>query len=134
MRDILFRGKRSDGEWICGNYIYAPRNGDSYVYNICTNDAPYDWYEIDTKTLGQYTGRKDKNGTKIFEGDIVKTEFGRLCIIVWFSSRVACGWDLEAIRTCENLLHDAPLKVHIFDEDYLEVIGNIHDNPELLAE
>lgn len=135
MREILFRGKREDNaSWIYGNYIYAPSNGDCYVYNICAPDTPYDWYEIGLKSLGQYIGRKDKNGAKIFEGDIVRTEFGRLCIVVWFDSRLVCGWDLEPIKTSENLLHDAPRSEHVFDEEYLEIVGNIYDNPELLTE
>lgn len=134
MREILFRGKRTDGEWISGNYIYAPSNEDSYVHNICTPDEPYDWYEIDPETLGQYTGHEDKNNTKIFDGDIVKFNsdyddwdrfYDNPVIKVEYESLTG-GFDPFASYDCDCGI--------IIESNKCEVVGNIYDNPELLTE
>lgn len=131
MREILFRGKVTDGSWIYGNYIYAPGNVE--VHSICDPDFPYDWYEVNRHTLEQYTGLIDKNDTKIFEGDIVRTKYGRLCIVAWFSSDACVGWDLIPVDTVENICHKKCSDSYdIYKKDNLEVIGNIHDNPELM--
>lgn len=126
MREILFRGKRIDnGEWIYGDYTkYA------FTEKPCICDKEH-WAEIDPSTIGQYTGLTDK-GKKIFEGDIVKREFTlwhgetkktretQIGVVVY--SNRDCGFQVE--KKC-NLRKP-------WDGDTIEVIGNIHDNPELL--
>lgn len=119
MREILFRGKEKyTGKWHYGNIINIwsyPR----HVGNI---------YEIDQHTVGQYTGLKDKNGERVFDGDILKfdwiNEEHYLGKVVW-NSECAC-FDIEP--RIENI--DAFFRFVACNE--LEVIGNIHDNPELL--
>ena len=129
MREILFRGKFGN-EWKYGYLTIEPRGlaiKEPYV-----NAASNIWH-IDTKTVGQYTGLNDKNGNKIFEGDIVaywdtySTESGQ--------SEADCigkvVWDDETISfQVTNRLSAESYEVL----DECSVIGNIYDNPELLKE
>lgn len=128
MREILFRGKRKDnGNWIAGGVVHC----DDKVFIVWAhrllskNGATYfpTMVEVIPETLGQYTGGEDKNGKKIFEGDIVKIlEDGDIGIGVIQYDLSDCAFIICA-RGCD------------FSMDYAkdsEIIGNIHDNPELL--
>lgn len=147
MREIICRGKRTyNGEWVEGSLVHIGdfcaivEHDQDRLHHL---DQMYldettgmmDGYatKVPLETVGQWTGLFDKNEKKIFEGDIVKTEYGRLCTVVWFSNQVYNGWDLMVVNTCENILHTKPpSRVGIYKKDNLEVVGNIHDNPELL--
>lgn len=145
MREILFRGKRIDnGDWIEGYYVKTvDYRTDSAVHLIIELPSAFyprgeiaEEYEINSSTVGQFTGLIDKNGKKIFEGDILK-------IIHKYQS----PFDDD---TKEYTDIDADV-VHFDDEGLCfsygkspflcvvdnvtaeyEVIGNIHDNPEML--
>lgn len=130
MREILFRGKRVDnGEWAEGQYYkrthyYGDYSVKRYII-ASTEDLDYDqvleYYEVIPETLGQFTGLLDKNGKKIFEGDIVKLDNSLDTKQKNFEVKFTYGQFYIGIN-----------KPVAYVRDSCEVIGNIHDNPELL--
>lgn len=148
MRDLLFRGKRKDnGEWVESGsiirgipdadpsqysyYIGSAMSGTWYVnpqgniVSVKTNDECIA-YEVDPDTVGQYTGLTDKNGKRIFEGDIVQATDIHDTYLVGM-----VVWRCDAWRVCgANWADTLHMANHLHK---LTVIGNIHDNnPELL--
>lgn len=120
MREILFRGKSKDnGEWVEGSLI-AYADGDCFICCEELKDV-LNKYQIDSKTVGQYTGLKDKNFKMIFEGDIVEYHEG-IAKITWEETEALFGIKQD------NDVRD----FNSYWGQDLEVIGNIHDNPELL--
>lgn len=125
MREILFRGKRfDDGEWVYG--FYSNTKGENGRFHYIQDENSF--VKVDPSTVGQYTGLTDKNGTKIFEGDILCTNSTVLSklIVHWFER---CGGfflsdnkDIEASSLTP--IYSANLYKYV-------VIGNIYDNPEL---
>lgn len=142
-REIWFRGKRKDnGEWIYGVPITDEATNDAYIITSTAgaslkseiNNMCATGFRIIRNTVGQYTGLTDKNGARIFEGDIVKiTDFHTTAIAaVKYGSpseqSTSWGWYFE-----DNDGHAYFLMSKAFCEDYNGIIiGNIHDNPELL--
>ena len=129
-REILFRGARvCDGHFVNGSLVEVNGECDSNesVPHIVISYGPdtFDWFEVDPETVCQFTGMTDKNGTKIFEGDILNEPFeGRekLYQVFWsedyFSFRVKNGYgEYYLDEICQSRC---------------EVIGNIYDNKELL--
>ena len=129
MREILFRGKRVDnGEWVYGHYhsydiSCAGKTKICCTYHVIRADNVY------PETVGQYTGLKDVNGKKIFEGDIVEGLFyyGQriLGVVVFKGGAVGLEWARGGVKEFDGFNQTCNIEY--------EVIGNIHDNPELFG-
>lgn len=129
MRDILFRGKRIDnGNWVEGCLIKRKYYGDVRYYIGFIEVTLLTKVEVIPETVCQYIGITDKNSKKIFENDVVKTKYGRLCQVVWVSSPYYQCWDMIGLES----KHQAPDWRDIWYKDNLEVVGNIYDNPRLV--
>lgn len=161
MREILFRGKRKDnGEWVEG-YLVKKADPLLGVWSCFILVQEFDtscidgrqtilksemtWYKVNPETVGQYTGLTDKNGVKIFEGDVVKVQNDYAFVICYgeYFPKFYC----EAIKDSFGMVPDC-MHIGLFggsiktgEEVILtncthlyEIIGNIHDNPELLKE
>lgn len=128
MREILFRGKTESGEWVYGGFCYGNNRNESI---ICPrNDFSK---EVIPETIGQYTGLTDKNGKKIFEGDIVIELDGGMDgiprMVVW--DEVWMQFECPLVRRHWAYGRNCGRLWLMRDRD-IEIIGNIHDNPELL--
>lgn len=137
MREILFRAKREDnGEWAYGYYVCLPdvAGSVSMLHVPARNpDESNKTYYVKKSTVGQFTGLTDKNGTRIFEGDIVRHycklpvpggEIG--------TDRGTIKWDSEECFFFRTSL-DGKDKTISAKCEY-EIIGNIYDNPELIGD
>ena len=140
MREIFVRrGKRVDnGEWVYGNIVFTRSEraflleGSFFSGERHEGDFKHDKIygtEVIPETVGQYTGLKDKNGVRVFEGDIVRCKQEKkedICVVIWFNGAfVVCPISGNLL---EMTLHDYWYN----DYDLIEVIGNETDNPELL--
>ena len=126
MREILFRGKTEKGEWIEGD-LYQSRLKSIFMISRYTEHGNRMTEVVNPETVGQYTGLTDKNGKKIFEGDILDCG-DRVVFVKWHDY---CGtWDCDFIKykggQCSNGVTPVEWKYRAV------IIGNIHDNPELL--
>ena len=136
----LYRGKRIDnGEWVFGSLLKVEINGVSawLIFGSefeVINGQVYskEHANVIPETVGQYTGLTDKNGKKIFEGDIAREVWGERV----YPKRLVVAMDLkrggwfpyargDGCGCCEQ---------DVWDDEYTEIIGNIHDNPELLTQ
>lgn len=146
MREILFRGKRVDnGEWVEGYYVKITSTTEVFhqsykaiVHSIFPSEENSAKVEVIPSTVGQYTGLTDKNGKRIFEGDIVHA--------VYQSNYVGCeniDYGIGVVEYCDSYYGGASYQIDIIGEigsrvftasleKGVEVIGNVHDNKELL--
>ena len=134
-REILFRGKRVDnGNWIEGYFVLLAINeGLKHAIYTGADEGRFILFEVIPDTVGQFTGLCDKNGNKIFEGDIV-----RFYDKDWIASGIATV-DFEKGRWKINGHYTTKLSSIVWLDLYrtgfeYEVIDNIYDNPELLEE
>ena len=129
MREILFRGKRvDDGKWVYGCY-YELDMGKVMISTCIKREA----YEVQHKTVGQFTGLTDKNGKKIFEGDIVRRFNSKKQEVM----RYAVKWNTDCcmfVLICEDTyLGEYDSDFTVFYGEEFEIVGNVHDNPELMV-
>ena len=147
MREILFRGKdKETGEWVEG-YLYVRHDGVREIscYNEDVNIERWT-SQVTNESVGQYTGLNDKNGKRIFEGDILQHGYKRL--VVWWNGE-SFQWQAKEKRDGYTFTFDGKNLDVTWDNIDLgwiacetactgkmttQVIGNIHDNPELLKE
>jgi uncharacterized phage protein (TIGR01671 family) len=141
MREILFRGKRTDTkEWIIG-IAFPHDNNKVTMLSQHPIDGSLVGKEVDPETVGQFTGLTDKNGKKIFEGDILTSD----CIpytsedgkkeyfaeVVWFFDNVPMpAFGVSMFKKHKPSVRDSG---YLYNNELWEVIGNKYDNPELLG-
>jgi uncharacterized phage protein (TIGR01671 family) len=154
MRDIKFRGKRKDDkEWVYGDLVTMRKNrgfihpkANKFKHEASLSKGNMVLHEVIPETVGQYTELKDKNGKEIYEGDIVKQEYsagpyGRNGEEYWE------GYHLGVVRITAtegacmrnpyrfDEIEDTVYKINQYKNVVgyrTEIIGNIHENPELL--
>ena len=123
MREIKFRGKRHNGEWVYGSLVYS-NNIDTAIHYEIDEVRRFDWCYVDSDTIGQFTGLTDKNGKEIYEGDILEVE-GMYAKVVWNKEKASFEYEYLHPTQIANTFYE-------FNMPYLSIVGNIHDNKELL--
>jgi len=145
MKDVLFKGKSlKDGAWVCGSLYLTTHN----AYIIPTHDeftSAMEKISVDKDTIGQFTELTDKNGKRVFEGDVIGYTEHKGYLLKSFYAVVSYKDHAASFAYLKLGLDENGCKqsmIHFFNEadefeedilPYLEVIGNVYDNPELLS-
>jgi len=138
MREILFRGQNIDYNWVFGGYVFI--SGTTMAGHLCKGgkyiiDEYGKPHEVNSATIGEYTGMKDSKGVKIFEGDILSVNGKYPKIVEYAEDRMSfCLINIEELKHADwKDIKQVPgvVRWNDFKREIL-VIGNIHDNPEML--
>ena len=129
-REMLFRAKHihamDSNEYLNGRWVHGYLSDKNYI-----NDKSLEGeFLVDENTICQYTGLTDKNGKKIFEGDILRRADETILKTVWNDRKY--GFAAQCVKG-SVLLKDCKWGLWEFESDEVEVIGNVFDNPELLG-
>lgn len=125
----LFRGNRTDGQgWVEGSLIqkHSPHHVENMFWRSHIHDGAFTAFEVDPKTVGQWTGGYDKNRVRIFKGDVVKLHGEAIFVVDWNDNY--CRFEF---RNLAGVFTTIP--ICSYRSDFHEIIGSIHDNPELLT-
>lgn len=140
MREIIFRGKTADeNEWIYGDIFHSGEHPKITRIHDYINRVNY---AVNPETVGEFTGLTDKNGVKIFEGDILSSDGypytsdgsqNYFAEVVWFDNCPAFG--LYIFKSPKSVVRGVAEGSEFIEDDLsdMEIVGNIHDNPELLG-
>lgn len=140
-REITFRGKRKNEQWVYGSLVVSENIAPAIYYEVGKGLVKQlDWCYASPESIGQYTGLTDKNGVKIFEGDIIKTPRGFIGEVVFGRAEEECTHRehrrkiTDVYTTYGWIFKRADGYTCAIDDEILqgELLGNITDNPELM--
>lgn len=137
MREIKFRGKNYDGIWIYGYLTPTPKPqihlGNKHSVCMCPQKmsrVDMELYEVEENTIGQYTGLKDKNDKEIYEGDIIVSE--NYSLARHYVRYIEDEAMFVAMIIGSPLMEYCGIRQSWIDKFGKKIIGNIHDNPDLI--
>ncbi len=136
MRAIMFRGlrKKYNQDWHKSKWKYGNLLNSENIGQVGANLDSYEYAEVIPETVGEFTGLKDKNGKEIYEGDIVnavQNYHGKPSSIM-FNAKIIYNDNIGSFMISYKNINDVFVNDEIWLRYFLEVIGNIHENPELL--
>ena len=128
-REVLFRGKRKNGQWVYGSLVVSENINPAIYYEVGNGLVKQlDWCYISPDTIGQYTGLKDKNGKKIFDGDILEYIGKRKDNMSKVYHRKVVFHEGAFFLSVEDGVH-YPVRTPIYEHNIVnwDIVGNVHE-------